>query len=144
MGDLVLTAHIAATLFMTGVIWFVQVVHYRLMDGVGASGFVIYQGRHMRRTTWIVAPPMLIELATGLALAVDPGGLPVFQVWIGLALIGGIWISTATLQVPLHRRLEAVFDAAAHRRLLATNWIRVAGWSARAVLVLGWLRQAVS
>jgi len=138
-GHLVLTAHVAATLFMTGVIWFVQVVHYRLMDGVGRPGFADYQSRHMRRTTWVVAPPMLVELGTGLALAVDPGGLPVFQVWLGLGLLGGIWVSTATLQVPLHRKLEAGFDAAAHRRLVATNWIRVAGWTARSLLVLGWL-----
>ena len=30
-----LPVHIAVTWYMTGVIWFVQLVHYPLMDGVG-------------------------------------------------------------------------------------------------------------
>ena len=50
-----------------------------------------------------------------------------------------IWISTATLQVPQHRRLERGFDPSAHRTLVLTNWVRVVAWSLRALLVLYWL-----
>ena len=35
--------HVLATWFMTGVIWFVQVVHYPLMARVGAEGFAAYE-----------------------------------------------------------------------------------------------------
>ena len=54
----VLLAHFAATLFMTGVIWFVQVVHYPLFDRVQGDRFSVYAASHGRLTTWVVAPPM--------------------------------------------------------------------------------------
>ena len=65
--DYPLLLNVAATLMMTGVIWFVQVVHYPLMEQVGASGFVTYEKLHTRWTTYVVAPPMLVEAATALA-----------------------------------------------------------------------------
>ncbi len=37
--EVVLLAHVAATLFMTGLIRFVQVVHYPLLARVGRGGF---------------------------------------------------------------------------------------------------------
>jgi hypothetical protein len=50
-----------------------------------------------------------------------------------------IWLSTALLQVPRHRALEAGFDPAAHRALVATNWIRTVAWTARGFLLLACL-----
>jgi len=138
-GSWILLANAAATLFMTGVIWFVQLAHYPLLDGVGKGGFAGYERRNTRRTTWVVAPPMLIEAATTLLLAWRPGVIPALEARVGLALLVAIWVSTAALQVPCHRRLEAGFDGPTHRRLVRTNWIRVAGWSGRAALVLSWL-----
>ena len=55
----------------------------------------------------------------------------------GLALVGLIWASTFLVQVPLHEVLARGFDAEAHSRLVASNWLRTFLWSARAVLVLG-------
>ena len=55
MTELVAAVHAAATLFMAGVIWFVQVVHYPLLDGVGTDGSAAYQKRHSRLTTWAVS-----------------------------------------------------------------------------------------
>lgn len=138
--DPLLAGHALATWFMTGVIVFVQVVHYPLMARVGRDRFREYEADHTRRTTWIVAPPMLIEAATALALVtVARDRVPELQAWFGLTLVLVIWISTAALQVPQHRRLESGFDAVAHRRLVSSNWIRVAAWSARSALVAGWL-----
>lgn len=137
----VVLIHIAATLFMTGVIWFVQIVHYPLMARVDRESFVEYERRHTRRTTWVVAPPMLIEVATALWLVARPvAGIPVVQTWVGLGLVLVVWILTATVQVPLHRRLERGFDGDAHRRLVRSNRLRTLAWSARSVLVLSWGR----
>jgi len=133
---LLLLSHAAATLGMFGVIWFVQVVHYPLMARVGAQGFAAYEREHARRTTFVVAPLMLVELGTGIALAFGLAGGGTMRWWIGLALIALIWISTFALQVPQHARLASGFDADAHSRLEATNWIRTALWTARAGIVL--------
>ena len=59
-SDALLLACLASTLFMTGLIWFVQVVHYPLFDRVGAARFVPYHAAHSRRTSWVVAAPMAI------------------------------------------------------------------------------------
>lgn len=131
-----MVVHAASTWAMVGLIWFVQVVHYPLYDRVG-GGFVDYHRSHMSRTGPVVGTFMLAEAGTGVAVALHWSGPPAAWAlpWIGLALLAVAWLSTAALQVPAHGRLGAGFDARAHRRLVATNWIRTAAWSARGVLV---------
>jgi hypothetical protein len=128
---------LASTWTMVGVIWFVQIVHYPLMAGVGRERFSDYATAHARRTTWVVAPPMLIEAATALILVVRvPPFLEILEVWAGLVLLLVVWISTAVLQVPRHGRLAGGFDPGVHRALVATNWIRTLAWTARGILLL--------
>jgi hypothetical protein len=134
---LLFLAHCAATLYMTGVIWFVQIVHYPLFASIGVAEFSSYEQRHTALTTWIVTPPMLVELATALLLIwLRPFGVSTLQVWIGLGLLVAIWISTFLLQVPCHEVLSKEFDDAVHKRLVWTNWLRTAAWSLRGLLVL--------
>lgn len=128
-----LMVHAAATLYLTGVIWFVQIVHYPLFSRVGQAGFSAYEREHVRQTSRVVAGPMLAELASAVAVVWVVGG-PL--AWIGFALVGVIWMSTWIWQVPAHRRLERGFDAAAHVRLTRTNWVRTAAWTVRSVLAL--------
>ena len=145
MGEAVLLVHAGATWFMTGLIWFVQLVHYPLFARVApqaAAGkrdsFCVYATEHRRRTTWIVAPVMGIEAVTAAALLLRPapGLMPLLVV--NAVLLALIWLATAFVQVPCHRRLSAGFDPAVARRLVASNWWRTAAWSARAILV-SWL-----
>ena len=53
--------HVGATLFMVGVIWFVQVVHYPLFSRAGLEKVSLYSEAHSRLTTYVVGPPMLVE-----------------------------------------------------------------------------------
>lgn len=128
-----LAAHAFVTLFMTGLIWFVQVVHYPLFNRVGKADFTAYEQQNTRRTGWVVGGPMLLELGLAAALAWSPGGT---AAWCGLGLLGIIWLSTAVGQVPVHRRLLRGFDEAAHRRLVRGNWVRTIAWSLRGVLAV--------
>ncbi len=138
-----LLIHAAATLFMAGLIWFVQVVHYPLMARVGAVHFEKYEKHHQRLTTWVVGPAMLVELGCAGWLAFQPiAGLPGWMIYVGLALLVVIWLSTALLQVPRHRELERGFDAHAHSRLVNSNWVRTIGWSLRAGLALWMIGRA--
>ena len=59
----------AASLYMAGVIWTVQVVHYALFRHVGRAGWRLYHAAHTRRMTWVVLPPMVMELGTAGLLA---------------------------------------------------------------------------
>ncbi len=130
-----------ATLAMFGLIWFVQVVHYPLFLAVPAPAFPAYEAAHANRTTYVVAPLMLVELATAAALllpALRPAPIPSREAWIGAILVGAAWVSTGLVQVPLHNRLHAAYSAPLIRQLVLTNWIRTAAWSARAILLLRW------
>jgi len=46
-----------------------------------------------------------------------------------------VWLSTFALQVPIHNRLKAGKEDREIRHLVATNWIRTAAWSLKAVVV---------
>jgi hypothetical protein len=137
-----LLVHAAATLAMLGVILVVQLVHYPLFRHVGRASYDTYQAEHMRRITWIVGPLMTIELGTAVGLVwAPPPAVPPWMVWAGLGLVLFIWITTGLVQVPLHSRLTDGFDAATHRRLVRTNWLRTGAWALRAGLVL-WMLAA--
>ncbi|MBK9385903.1 MAG: hypothetical protein IPN34_13920 [Planctomycetes bacterium] len=130
-----LLLHAASTWFLTGLIWIVQLVHYPLFAYVERARFTAFEAEHCRRISWIVMPTMLLELATAAWLVVaPPAALPLAWSWTGLALLAVIWGSTALFSVPCHRVLERGFDERAHRRLVATNWVRTLAWSARALL----------
>ena len=64
----VFLAHLFSTLFMTGVIWFAQAVHYPLLGRVGKEAFVEYEKENTGRTGWMVIPAMAVELITALLL----------------------------------------------------------------------------
>lgn len=144
MTQLLLLVHLAATWYLVGLCWLVQRVQYPLMAQVGRDGFTAYEAAHVARISPIVAPPMILELVTGVALVVTAGPAfrhPVFL--LSLGLLAGIWISTFTLQVPLHGQLSAGFDAEAHASLVATNWLRTLAWTARGAIV-AWLAWSIS
>ncbi len=145
LSDLrVLIVHLAATWFMTGVIWAVQLVHYPLFAFADRARFGVMAAAHGERITWIVGPAMLVELATALwLLARPPGGVSRPLLVAGLALLAVIWASTALLQGPDNGRLAAGFDPAIHARLVTTNWIRTVAWTLRALLVSTLLAQAI-
>jgi hypothetical protein len=128
----VVVANVASAWMMTGIIWFVQVVHYPLFGGVGPDGFVAYETAHRQRTAFVVGPLMAVESVTALLLALAPPS-GVGRAWpvVGVGLLGLIHASTVFLQVPRHAELNAGYDARAHRRLVRSNWIRTVGWTAR-------------
>ena len=136
-SDLALLTCLGSTLFMTGLIWFVQVVHYPLFDRVDPAAFRRYHADHTRRTTPVVAVPMLLELGTSLFLvARPPAGSGPGWAAAGLAAAAVSWGATASLSVPLHRRLALGIDPAAHRALVRTNLVRLASWTAHSAVLL--------
>jgi len=136
--------HFAATLFMTGVIWVIQIVHYPLFARVGSTGFSAYENAHSLLITPVVIPPMLLELVVAFLLLFNPPkGVPLWSLWFGFGLVVLIWLSTFFLQVPQHAILAKGFDAQAHQFLVQSNWIRTIAWTVRSFLLL-WLLTKIS
>ncbi len=139
----ILLLNAASTLFMVGLIWFVQIVHYPLMDSVGDESTMAYQERHQKKTTLVVGPPMLIEAFTSVLLI---WFLPLHNtafLLLGVALLFIIWVSTALLQIPCHSQLSRGFDVKVHKKLVYSNWIRTVCWSLRGILVCSYVAEFV-
>lgn len=135
--NLVFVTNLATTLFMVGVIWMVQLVHYPLFARVGVAAFPLYEVEHSRLISLIVVPAMLLELTTAVwFLFVRPSYVTQWEAWAGVALVGIIWGATFMLAVPQHALLRSGWNADAHRLLVSTNWLRTAVWSLRGLLVL--------
>lgn len=127
-----LVVHLIATSFLTGLIWFVQIVHYPMFRRLGVENSGLAAKEHQKNTTKIVGPAMLLELTTALLL--------LFKVKSRLALanlllLSVTWFSTVLIQVPLHRRLSRKFGPETIERLVRTNWLRTATWSIRTILL---------
>ena len=138
---------IAVTLFMTGLIWFVQIVHYPLFHTVGDATFVPYARRHATLTGYVVGGPMLLELATalaGLAPSLRPSFVSLGDASVSAVLVLSLWLVTGLLQVPWHERLGRARDPVLIGGLSRSNWIRTALWSARSALLMVCLQRALS
>lgn len=137
--------HFVSTLLMIGIIWFVQIVHYPLMEYVGSTGFREYSRQHQRRTSWLVGGPMLLEAGTAVVeVWLQPSRLLTPAFGVSCCLLVLIWISTVYCQVPHHEKLLEGFDKVRIRKLVQSNWFRTFAWSIRGVLiglsVLSWLQ----
>lgn len=135
--DLLLLSQWISTGFMTGLIWFVQVVHYPIYANVSPQDLPKYQQFHVRRTTLVVFPMMVTELIGGALLLVREwqGELQNFAIW-GIVLLGVIWLSTLLLQIPRHDLIgKAGSEDPPIRSMVLTNWIRTLAWSGRLALL---------
>jgi len=137
ISKVLLLTHIFCTLWMTSIIWLIQIVQYPLFKFVDSNSFQRFHSGHTRKITWVVGPIILAEcLSISILLfkirfhdEVVPIGLDfsILLVWLSLSL--GCLISTAILSVPCHDRLSQGWDLAAHEKLLKTNWIRTLLWT---------------
>ncbi len=133
----VVAANVASTVFMAGMIWTVQTVHYPLFEQVGEGTFTAYMAEHQRRISVLILLPWAVQGASSLALvASPPAGVPRWLALTALAAAGVTVVSTVGLSVPQHTVLSDGMDTTAIRRLVSTNWVRTAAWSAHAALAL--------
>ncbi|MDA2946113.1 MAG: hypothetical protein O2925_08945 [Actinomycetota bacterium] len=134
-------ANLVAATMMTGVIWFVQVVHYPLFSKVGPEQSIDYARDNQRRTSFVVGPPMAVEGLASIWLFVDPpAGLSRILPTVSGLLLAVVLISTVLVQVPRHARLAEADDARSIAEvvagLVAGNWVRTIGWSARCAIAV--------
>ena len=144
MAEVVLIANFVATAVMTGVIWFVQWVHYPMLATVPVDRAVETAVVHQRRTGQVLALPMAVEGVTTLWLLVNrPEAVSLILPWLGAVLLAVALGSTVFLSVPLHSEMVTSPTSDVGRRLVVTNWPRTVAWSARAVVCAAMLLQVV-
>ena len=130
-----LLVHAGATAVLAGAVWVVQLVVYPSFRTVGPTGaWPAVHAAHTRAITVVVGPPWAVQGGTLLALLLRHGLTPL------LVLAGALAASTVAVtvlvSVPLHERLGRSYDDATARRLVSTNWLRTAAWTAGTVCAL--------
>ena len=144
MIEFVLLVNFVAAAVMTGVIWFVQWVHYPLLATVSVEHAVETAIEHQRRTGQVLAIPMALEGVTTLwLLASRPDVVSFILPWFGAVLLAVALGSTVFVSVPLHAKMAINPTADVGRRLVVTNWPRTIAWSARAIVCAAMLLQVV-
>ena len=128
-----LVIHLAATLFMVGLIWTIHYVHYPLFAYVGESTYASFQAAHVERIGKLLFVPWLTEGITligvlALAFLGTHKTLRVPAVINGAAMavvlvISGFW------SAPAHAKLADGFDTSIHDQLMTVNLIRTLAWT---------------
>ncbi|MDA3873210.1 MAG: hypothetical protein PF795_04555 [Kiritimatiellae bacterium] len=132
MSTLFHSGHLFCAAYMTGVIWFVQLVHYPMLHVSNGAKSESGHRQYTRRMGFVVMPIMLTELVLqGVWLAREAE----VEASLGAALLFLIWASTFFVQVPCHHKLQTRFEPSLQRKLVMTNWIRTLAWTARALLL---------
>lgn len=138
LDSALLWAHAAATTGLAGLCWVVQVVVYPSFLSAGpTSAWPAVHAHHTRAMAAVVTLPWAVQ---GLTLAVlllrRPAGAPLWLLLLAGVLAATTVAVTAVWSVPLHGRLAGGYDEPLARRLVATNWLRTAAWTAGAACAL--------
>lgn len=128
-----LCVHFAGTWMLVGLIWVIQVVIYPQFLRIGEKEFVRFHFGHCLRIGLLIAPLLVVELVTAVALLYQGHREPAFIASVSLIPVN--WLSTLIFQAPAHVRLMGGFDAVVIRRLIGSNWLRTVTWSARGILI---------
>ena len=122
---------------MTGVVWFVQLVHYPLFSFADKNYFPEFSKTHSQNAGYVVILPMIAELVTSILLLISNSSSGNYYYYkAAFILLVIIWISTFLIQVPSHKRLLCGYNRSEIKFLVKYNWIRTAAWSTRAVILL--------
>ena len=123
---------LVASVYMTGVVWFAQLVHYPLLDR--RSDFENFASEYQRRTVWVVTPGLVLEVISAVGLIVF---YPCAMTWIGLGVLVGIWALTLRYQIPQHLHLKKHgYSEQIHRDLVRSNLPRAILWTVRSGVMI--------
>ena len=123
---------LVASVYMTGVVWFAQLVHYPLLDR--RSDFENFASEYQRRTLWVVTPGLVLEVISAVSLIVF---YPCAMTWIGLGVLVGIWALTLRYQIPQHLHLKKHgYNEQIHRDLVRSNLPRAILWTVRSGVMI--------
>ena len=128
-----LVIHLAATLFMVGLIWTIHYVHYPLFANVGESTYVSFQSEHVERIGKLLFVPWLTEGITllGILALAFLGGHKMLRIpaVINGAALAVVLVISGFWSAPAHAKLADGFDKSLHDQLMTVNLIRTLAWT---------------
>lgn len=83
MDIYLLLASLGLSLYLMGVHWTFQLVHFPLLTRVGVNEFQDYQTSHQRRVLWTARIPRVIALGLGIVLILlEPWGISMTELYL--------------------------------------------------------------
>jgi hypothetical protein len=126
--------HHLSALWMTAVIWVVQLNLYPAFRVIEKDAFPAFHESHSARISFLVAAPMLLQLFISAFMLWE---LPESREWkIHLLIALGIFGNTIFFSIPEHNRLKNGKDLPSIDRLIRTNWYRTGLWTIQSLLIL--------
>ncbi len=133
MHSIWIDLHDFCVVWMTAVIWLVQVLIYPNFRLIADSDFGAFHKRHCDRIAILVGPMMIQPFANLMILF---AGLRSLEWILHFVSITFIFVATAFFSVPEHNRLGEKKDPEAITRLIRRNWVRTLLWSFEFALIL--------
>jgi hypothetical protein len=136
----------ALVFYGNGAAFIESFVNYPSWRLIGDSEFVAYHHFISPRVlAFLVAPALLGTLFTFLMLWSRPAAIPLWAVWSAIALQVIVWVSSATIQVPIQLQLSAHgLSLPLVERLIESNfWLRRIPYAVCACLFLWMAAKAI-
>lgn len=130
--NIIFLINFASSLFMMGLIWTIQLIHYPSFHFIDEGNFNEFHAFHNQRISVIVIPVMITELVTSGLLWWNEGFVSLNG--IGFYLVFAIWLATAFLSVPNHAKLAIGKNDSIITSLVNTNWVRTVLWTLKVLL----------
>lgn len=128
---------LVSSFMMIGIVWLVQTINYPLFLNVPDAFFKDYHAAHLRRSQWIIAPLMLVEMVSAAYLLFWPIAQVNFYLYIlNFALVLLVWLETFIMQVPAHRNLQEKHSVESIEKLINLNWIRTITWTLHGLVLI--------
>ncbi len=132
----ILKLHLFISFALTGVIWFIQIVHYPSFHYIEKTNFKEFEQAHIYRTSILLGPLMTLEFVTGAFLLAISFYLPGHILWINFIFIVLIWSITWFWSIPLHKKMNRGKDRDLINNLILSNWPRAILWTGKSCLLL--------
>jgi hypothetical protein len=133
--------------FSAGVVWLAQISGYPLWTHVGRGEFLRFYAVWSNGARGMIFVPLLLTFAgTVIALLLRPQSVPVWALWIGLALqlalslLTVLWWSPSTSSIATP---DGSLNLAVYARLMHSHWLRVAMVTVYAVLACWMLSRSL-
>ncbi len=126
-------ANLAVSWGLLVLIWLVQLIVYPGFHRISPEDFQSFHKWYAKRISSVVLPLMISELGLTAWWTLSDNLSTASVLSSVFVLI--VWLSTFALQIPIHNQLKTGKDSMLIGRLVATNWIRTAAWTLKAVVV---------
>lgn len=123
--------HLLLSACMTGVVWAMHTVHYPLMRRVPPERFAAFMEEHLSRSTRWIAPLMVLELATAIALGVFSNAIAL----LNFMLLANAYTLTVYMR-PLYQQLSEGHKPELVERLISLNRYRTILWIIHLAVVI--------